>query len=289
MIGEKDTKPCANCGQLLTRLVSQYRGKHWYCSNRCQAAHSPAPITMSRIPNPTRGQRATHPCTICGATVTRYLSQQRKEQQGWTCSRRCLGKYSTARQIAAGTWKRPVKPRRGTVTPCEMCQKPIYQAPRERRRYCSRRCSNAGLTRQPVLKQCRRCKTAMTLKPSQAAREWCSKRCETTDRIKRPLERLHNGRPALKNRHGYIYVWEPSHPCCNRAGWIAEHRLVMELQLGRVLTSEDQVDHINRVRDDNRPENLQVLTGLAHAAKTAADLRGDRSMLAEYRRRFGPL
>lgn len=94
------------------------------------------------------------------------------------------------------------------------------------------------------------------------------------------------------DRYGYIQVWEPEHPRAMH-GWYYEHRLVVEAGLGRYLTSAETVDHINQIKDDNRPENLQVLTQSAHSVKTGADLRTNRrtavEKLAEYERRYGPL
>ena len=46
--------------------------------------------------------------------------------------------------------------------------------------------------------------------------------------------------------------------------WRFEHRVVMECKLGRALTSDEVVHHINEVKEDNRPENLEIMTPAAH-------------------------
>lgn len=41
---------------------------------------------------------------------------------------------------------------------------------------------------------------------------------------------------------------------------IAEHRAIMETKIGRKLRKGENVHHINGIRDDNRPENLELWT-----------------------------
>ncbi len=59
---------------------------------------------------------------------------------------------------------------------------------------------------------------------------------------------------------GYRYIYSPSHPDKTKAGYVAEHRLVMEKIIGRPLTRKEAVHHLNHDRLDNRPENLHLCT-----------------------------
>lgn len=54
-----------------------------------------------------------------------------------------------------------------------------------------------------------------------------------------------------------------------------EHRVVMEEITGRPLRPEEEVHHRNHVRDDNRPENLQLMAN--HAEHMAAHRRSKDS------------
>lgn len=63
----------------------------------------------------------------------------------------------------------------------------------------------------------------------------------------------------------YFYLF-PDHPKSNKDGYIMEHDLVMECIIGRHLKDDEVVHHKNKIRNDNRKENLELMTFKEHAA-----------------------
>ncbi len=78
---------------------------------------------------------------------------------------------------------------------------------------------------------------------------------------KKPNQRKRKG---LIKSGGYILVKRPDHPRANSKGYVGQHSLVMEEHIGRCLKEDEVCRHINGVKDDNRIENLQLLTETQH-------------------------
>ena len=85
-----------------------------------------------------------------------------------------------------------------------------------------------------------------------------------------PAESVHLGRYVM--RHGYVVMHVPDHPDAHAKGYVLEHRLVMEHMLGRRLERWENVHHVNGIRSDNRPENLELWTKAQPAGQRVADL-----------------
>ena len=75
------------------------------------------------------------------------------------------------------------------------------------------------------------------------------------------------GPRRIVNKDGYVGVWD------DKLGKrVAEHRAVMEVKLGRKLILGESVHHINGIRDDNRPENLELWLGAIRYGQRAHEV-----------------
>lgn len=80
------------------------------------------------------------------------------------------------------------------------------------------------------------------------------------------IGRKTNRRRKRRSRDGYIHIY------LGDKYLISEHRQVMEEILGRPLFPNEGVHHKNGVRDDNRPENLELWVNFQPAGQRPEDL-----------------
>ena len=64
--------------------------------------------------------------------------------------------------------------------------------------------------------------------------------------------------------HGYVKVFFPEHPYASAAGYVYEHRLIVERHLKRYLKPSEVVHHIDFNKQNNDINNLLVLTNKIH-------------------------
>ena len=79
----------------------------------------------------------------------------------------------------------------------------------------------------------------------------------------------------LIDEDGYVLLYTPGHPHARkpRKMYVPEHRLVVENHLGRYLNPKEVVHHINRDKQDNRIENLELYP--SNGKHLAQELKGN--------------
>jgi hypothetical protein len=164
---------------------------------------------------------------------------------------------------------------------CKTCKKEftVHDYRDKTSKYCSQPCAGKGRKGVPATWptppktgqniSCKKCgKVFYVKKHALKTKKYCSRSCRFADRAFWDLnkkEKCHLWKGGKTKINGYILTRDDNHPFSTKNGkYVLEHRLVMEKAIGRYLTSTEDVHHLNGIKNDNRPENLIIVT---HGAK----------------------
>lgn len=67
-----------------------------------------------------------------------------------------------------------------------------------------------------------------------------------------------------KTGSGYKQILMPEHPSSDCQGYVMEHTLIAEKNIGRQLTNEEVTHHIDGNKENNKEENIEVLSRSQH-------------------------
>lgn len=86
---------------------------------------------------------------------------------------------------------------------------------------------------------------------------------------------------------GYFYCkTEPSHPKINSKGLYPLHRVLVENNIERILKKNEVIHHKNENKNDNRIENLELLTRSTHSKLHKKEIKSQKVVCGECKKVF---
>ncbi len=115
---------------------------------------------------------------------------------------------------------------------------------------------------------CSSCGKGRWIQRSNVKRSILCRVCHLKEKVM-PAGKDHPSWKGGKWKHeGYVLILldkdSPFYPMTAKNGSVPEHRLIMAKYLNRCLLKTEQVHHLNGIRDDNRRENLELISPANH-------------------------
>ena len=202
-----------------------------------------------------RKPRETVKCQLCGKEFEVIFGNPKNQK--W-CSAQCA--YDGIKKRTDDS---------SVEIPCQYCGKarqvPLSRVKKGKGMFCNPECFQAHRRElqeaKKYVRTCKQCDKIFKVNPgtisSSHVWKYCSEQCYHNARA--DSARKKDGQKHT-NSGGYVEVYMYDHPSVKnkRTKRVMEHRLVMEDVLGRYLEPYETVHHKHGIRDDNRPEELEL-------------------------------
>ena len=180
-------------------------------------------------------------CLYCGKEFSR-----RKDKTIRYCSRQCVGKAKSQRE--------------SKLAICPMCGTEFIKR-RSTSVYCSRTCATEGRNKK-IATNCEQCGQPIERPPCHIkSHTFCSTKClgiwNAQTRCGDRCARWNGGK--YTNPDGYLFTRQED------GSYRQDHRLEVERHLGRRLTSDEIIHHIDGNKQNNLYSNLMIVTRSEHA------------------------